>query len=283
MAKSFRTHLHNTVCAMQGLLTTPERRLCPQRPDLQPAFLAQVLGAHSSHQELAAQIRVAWKALRREKALSRLISRLSRTREHSLLRAVERWKVALVVQRMRSSLEPENRPGKTVSVSTTHSFDSSFTTPVTHQRTQSLDNGTSCWERLFAESKDKDEIRAFQTRIRAARETAGCTFQPSVLLRRSEKAGNVHERLYRHSRAHSASKRRDELAQLSKEKLQCTFQPAVLRPRTPDARRWERLHEVKDMQLHCKRLQTQRLQELDKLQRETPSFQPVFCTQRRLK
>lgn len=163
-----------------------------------------------------------------------------------MLRAVERWKVALVARRLRSSLKPGNKPGKTVSISTTLSFDSSLTQSATHQRMQSFDNGTSCCERLFAESKDKDELRAFYTRVRTARETAGCTFHPSILRRSSEQRESVHERLYRHSRAQSASKRRDELAQHNKETQQCTFQPTVLRPRTPDARRWERLHEVKD-------------------------------------
>lgn len=246
MAKSFRAHLRSTVSPIQGLITAQENRLCPKRLDEQSAFLAQVLGTRSSHEELAAQIQVAWKMLRREQALTRLISGLGRARDRTLLRAVERWKVALVAQRMRNLLVVTgNRPAKGVSGSASHSFDSSLTIPVAHQRTQSFDNSVSCCERLFAESKDKYELRSFYARIRAERETVGCTFQPSVLRRSFEQADSVHERLYRHSRASSANRRHEEIAQISKEMQQCSFQPAVLRPRTPDKRRWERLHEVR--------------------------------------
>ena len=186
-------------------------------------------GPHS-HEELAAQIRVAWQALLREKVVGYLVARLRRSRETSLLRAVGHWKVVLLAQKLKSK------------VSYSHSFDS--TLPASHQRTSSGELNASCCERLFAESREKEELRAFYAQLRKERETQGCTFHPSILRRSTDLTTSPHERLFRQSQVRSAARRHREIAERHREKQLCSFQPKVLRSRTPDTQRYERLYEV---------------------------------------
>lgn len=241
----FSSHLLRMVNCTQGLLAESEYRRCPSedQPDLQQSYLAQCL-ERRSHEDLAKSVHRAWLLLRKETALLRLILALKRHNSCLELQALLRW-------------------GNCKHTASTVS---------SGQESKRVDAERAC-QRLFADAREKEQLQGVLSKMKAQRETAGCTFQPSLCSRSSVPGSrsstpsrpkensplkdSAFDRLYQHGQQRLSSQRLREAEQLANETRDCTFQPQVIRSQTPQpaSDRCVQLHQSHAQSLHRRRRQ----------------------------
>ena len=146
-------------------------------------------------------------------------------------------------------------------------------------------------QRLFADAREKEQLRGLIDRMKVERETVGCTFKPTLCSRSSvpgsrsstpsrpkenqPMSDSAFERLYQDGQLKLSSQRLREAEHRNSETRDCTFQPQVIRSQTPQpsSDRCVQLH-----QRHAQTLHRRRRQELSRasLELQGATFSPAL-------
>lgn len=239
----FSSHLLRCVTSTQGLMTEREYHRCPpeDQPEQQQRYLVQCLD-NKSHEDLVRSVHESWQLLRRESALLRLCL------------ALQRHNCAIEFKALMRLGAPEQ----------------TASTVATAPEAKPQDANRAC-QRLFVDAKEKEQLRGMLERMKVERETAGCTFQPSLCARHSVPSSQIstpseprdthstpvsaYKRLYQDSQRKLSTQRLRETERLESETRECTFKPQVKRSQTPQPAgdRCAQLHQKHAQNLHRRR------------------------------